>query len=222
MSFGDFFGGGDTSLDLGDVPIVTFRGGGLRGTFEKGGDEQGTATVTSSPFRRRQIRNLQREFQREGRKLGNLRKSFTKAGGQLRRSIRRASVREQRRAVGNLRENLARRRILGSSFASDAIGRTKAEFATQRGESLAVARLKELDVSTQLLQAQSTARRNATNVRLNELNLKAQLAAQFQANLQAAFSQSQAVQQQLAAGILETFGEGLGSLIGVATAPAPT
>lgn len=212
MSIDSFFGGGDTSLDLGNVPIVTFKGGGLRGTFNKDGDEQGAATITSSPFRRKQVRKLQRGFIREARQLGRLKRGFAKAGGRLRKTIKRQSFDQQRRTVGNLRENLARRRVLGSSFASDAIGRTDAEFAKQRGESLAVAKLKELDVATRLTQAQAVARRNATNVRLNELNLKAQLAANFQANLQAAFTQSQATQQQLAVGILESLGQGIGAI----------
>lgn len=216
MSLDSFFGGGDTSLNPGNVPIVTFRGGGLKGTFDKDGDEQGAATITSSPQRRRQVRRLQRGFLREARQLGRLKKKFSKAGGRLRRTIKTQSLAQQRKSVGNLRENLARRRVLGSSFAGDAVGRTEAEFAKQRGESLAVAKLKELDVQTQLIQAINVARRNATNVKLNELNLQAQLAANFQAGLQAAFSQAQATQQQLAVGILESLGSGIGAVGGFA------
>jgi len=210
MSISGLLGGGDTSLDFGDVPTINFKGGGLRGRL----DDDDTARITSSPRRRRQVRRLSRGFLTEARRLGNIRQKFKSAGGELRRTISKESFDQQRKSVGNLRENLARRRVLGSSFASDAVSRTEAQFAKDRGESLAVAKLKELDVSTKLLQLQMSARRNATNVKLNEMNLKAQFAANLQSSFQAAFSQAQATQQQLAFGILEGLGQGLGGLVG--------
>ena len=46
----------------------------------------------------------------------------------------RAVQRSREAAIGNLRENLARRRLAGSSFAEDALARVQAEFAAASGE----------------------------------------------------------------------------------------
>ena len=56
------------------------------------------------------------------------------------------------RSIGDLRESLNRRRILGSSFANDAIARVNAEFADREAEFRARTLLQEVDANRQLLQ----------------------------------------------------------------------
>lgn len=55
------------------------------------------------------------------------------------------------RAVGNLREELSRRRVLGSSFAAREIGALESEFAQQEDQIRAEAFMQELDATNQLL-----------------------------------------------------------------------
>ena len=54
-------------------------------------------------------------------------------------------------AIGNLRENLARRRLLGSSFGEDALARAEREFAQEAGE----AALQEIQDNVALAQAEA-------------------------------------------------------------------
>ena len=56
-----------------------------------------------------------------------------------------------KRAESDLRGNLARRRVLGSSFANDDISRTRAEFAQQEANARAQSYLEELDAQTRLI-----------------------------------------------------------------------
>lgn len=56
------------------------------------------------------------------------------------------------RAVGNLREELSRRRVLGSSFAAREIGALEAEFAQEEDRIRAESFLAELDATNQLIQ----------------------------------------------------------------------
>ena len=61
------------------------------------------------------------------------------------------AVRDRRdEAVGNLRESLSRRRILGSSFASDAIDRQELAFSQEEGNVRAQSFVEELGLSRQL------------------------------------------------------------------------
>jgi hypothetical protein len=79
-------------------------------------------------------------------------------------------------AVGNLRDNLARRRVLGSSFGADAVTRAEAEFAKEKERVAAESFLQELELTNNLMQQEFTARRGQFQTGLDELNLEAQIA----------------------------------------------
>lgn len=81
-----------------------------------------------------------------------------------------------RSAVGNLRENLSSRRVLGSSFGQDTISRANAEFSRQRDNAIADNFLKSLEAQRQLTADQFNARIKAFQPKLDELNLEAGLA----------------------------------------------
>lgn len=74
------------------------------------------------------------------------------------------------RAVGNLRENLARRRVLGSSFGRDALARTESEFAQQSERAAAQGFLQELDATNRLIQQRLNARQNTVQRELDAVN----------------------------------------------------
>ena len=56
------------------------------------------------------------------------------------------------RAVGNLREELSRRRVLGSSFAAREIGALESEFARQEDQIRAESFMQEMEATNQLIQ----------------------------------------------------------------------
>lgn len=81
-----------------------------------------------------------------------------------------------RSAVGNLKQNLQSRRVLGSSFGQDTLTRANAEFNKQRTDTMATNYLQSLDARNKLLQQEYTARTAAANTGLTELNLEANIA----------------------------------------------
>ncbi len=67
------------------------------------------------------------------------------------------------KSSSDLRGDLARRRVIGSSFAGDALARDKAEFAKQEADSRAKSYLEELDAKTKLIQTK-------LDYQINEIN----------------------------------------------------
>src|SRR3990167_5948989 len=114
-SFGlsKLFGGGQKNPV---TPLQEFRptginAGGLRSTFS-GGD----IGITPSADRLGFIEGLSRTFPEQASELARLRESVSPGISGLRTS-RLAEIENARRSsIGNLRENLSRRRVLGSSF----------------------------------------------------------------------------------------------------------
>lgn len=75
--------------------------------------------------------------------------------------------------VGNLREALSRRGVLGSSFGSDVIARTNAEFAQQRAQVEAQAFQQEFNATLGLIQAENDLILKQLQRELQELQLTA-------------------------------------------------
>ena len=105
----------------------------------------------------------------------------------------------RRRTIGDIRENLARRRVLGSSFAQDAITRAEREFAEQEAELRASSFLQELELTNQLSQQQADALRSTVLTGLEQSNFEAQLAVNFANRTQAVMGQIGQFQAQLSA-----------------------
>lgn len=101
-------------------------------------------------------------------------------------------------AVGNLQENLAQRRVSGSSFANDSISNANAEFARQRDEVIAQTTLQEIDafnrIMTQRFQTLSSTFANE----LSQANLEAQLGLNFAQGVNSNLANIFATQAQLA------------------------
>ena len=78
----------------------------------------------------------------------------------------------RRRTLGNLRDNLSRRRISGSSFALDALSRAEAEFARQTSDVEAQSILEELDATATLLTRKTEAEIAGLQALLNGMNFE--------------------------------------------------
>lgn len=78
----------------------------------------------------------------------------------------------RRRTLGNLRDNLSRRRISGSSFALDALSRAEAEFAQQSSNAEAQSILEELDATSTLLTRKTEAEIAGLQALLNGMNFE--------------------------------------------------
>lgn len=192
----------------------------------------GNVDVTRSALLNDTIGGLGSAFNRQFQELGGMRDEFSGLQAQLAPgfgAITQAAItnleNRRRSAIGNLRENLQRRRVLGSSFASDALGRTEAEFAQQEAAIRAQAKMQEIGATEQLMarqvdliNQQAQARASEFNVQLQQLNLEAQLATQISTGVSAIMAQNAQMQSQIiaggqqavASGILGAVGMGLG------------
>ncbi len=150
-------------------------GGGLFSAF----DEFGRITVTPTQKRLSLVGNLSKtlsdtagRFKSLGDKVRPGFSEFRKAGLENLRG-------QRRRVVGDLRQNLARRRIAGSSFASDAVSRAEAEFQQREDEFTSQTFLQEIDTQAKLIQTETEFARASIETALAELNLETEVALQL-------------------------------------------
>lgn len=169
----------DALAPLQTPQALDFSGGGLFGRNQGGQFAVGT-TDGSRDSLVNQIGNFNRGL---GIDLGKLREMVTPGFGALTESRVGALDASRRRTVGNLRDNLQRRRIGGSSFAADAVSRAEAEYGLQEADVRARSFLEELDMSTQLLVNETNANINAVTTVLDELNIRLGLASNSAAPL---------------------------------------
>jgi len=84
-------------------------------------------------------------------RIGNLRRTVPVGMSKFRQTRLLANERARERSVGNLRDNLARRRVLGSSFGNDALTRADLAFAEEAQKIEAESFLQELDLNLSLI-----------------------------------------------------------------------
>lgn len=201
---GSLFGSKKTKLKP-----INLNAGGIRTSGSS------TITATASPERQRIVGSISATFPQQAAELAALRAQVRPGFGALRAS-RLAGVEGARsRAVGDLRENLARRRVLGSNFAQDAITRANLEFEREADRVRAESFLQELDLSQQLLSQEMTARRGEAQTLLDELNLQIDVAGSLASEAGA----NARMQAQLDAQSASGFGALVGKIAGFALAP---
>lgn len=178
----------------GGPSVSGFSGGGLTGSF--GG---GRFNVSSNQNRRDLVGGLAATFPELAGQIGRLRGQVTPGIGAL-TTARLGQLDDiRRRTVGDVRENLQRRRVLGSSFAQDAIARTESEFARQADTIRAESFLQELDLTNQFIQAEFEARRGEFQTQLDELNLQADIASRLSSGVTQQLGANARLKQKLAA-----------------------
>ncbi len=87
-----------------------------------------------------------------------------------------------KRAVGNLREELGKRRVLGSTFASREIASTEAEFGRLEEQSRAESFLQEVALTGQLIKEEFSASLEGVLTVLKQLNFETAIGAQLSSN----------------------------------------
>lgn len=178
-SFGlsKLFGGGDKP----QAPVQNFKPTGINAgglTSSLSGDN---LTITPSAERLGLVRDLSGAYGANADELAGLRAKVTPGFSDLRASRLQEIENARQNAIGNLRENMARRRVLGSSFGNDALARAELEFGQAKEKTAAESFLQELDANNQLLQQEYTARRGQFQTGLDDLNLQADVATKLAA-----------------------------------------
>lgn len=169
--FGGKKGEAQAGLQPGAFAPTGFSAGGLTS-----GMSNGNITITPSGQRLGLVGDVANTFAERAGLLSGLRDSVAPGISGLRAS-RLAEIDNARKAaIGNLRENMARRRVLGSSFGQDAIARAEKEFGQERERVAAESFLQELELTNQLINQEFEARRQQFQTGLDELNLQADVA----------------------------------------------
>lgn len=167
-----FGGGSSASSALGRTPVANITAGGLSSSRSN----RGGVSITSSAERQGLIGTIAKTFPEQAALLQKLRMSVAPGMSGLRTSRLQEIENARRSAVGDLRDTLSRRRVLGSSFAADALTRANLSFAEQADKVAAESFMQELDLTQQLTQQEFEARRGEFTTQIDEMNLQADLA----------------------------------------------
>lgn len=165
-------GGGGQKAPSVKATLPNFNAGGLTGTFSGG-----SYGITPSADRTAAVGGVADTFAQQANDIGTLRGQVAPGMSDFRTAIVNALDNQRISSMGTLRDNLARRRVLGSSFAQDSLSRADQAYAQTKAQALAQTYLQELDASSKLIDQQFTAARGVFQTGLNEMNLEAGLAA---------------------------------------------
>jgi orotidine-5'-phosphate decarboxylase len=170
------FKAGLTDLTDPSKNLVQFNAGGLSSSFNNG-----VSSVASDVTRQGQVTGVSNAFRDQAAKLGELAAQI-KPGASALREAQLSDIENSRRsAIGDLKDNLNRRRVLGSSFAQDAIVRASKDYDQQRAKVIAETYMTELEATHQLTNEQFEATRNQYDTFLKESNLQAGIAGELAA-----------------------------------------
>ncbi len=156
--------------------------------------DNGGLGVSVGSDRLRAVNKLSRQLGRRGRDFRRLGRLVRPGFSEFRETGLNNLRDQRRRVVGNLRDNLARRRLAGSSFASDAVSRAEAEFQKREDEFTAQTFLQEIDARQQLLTRETELLAQSTQTLIDELNLEAETALQLSGIANSGISQLAAAQ----------------------------
>ena len=194
----NIFGGGDAQAPLKKFNPVGFDTGGLSATFT-GKKKNKMANVTASPERMAAVKSLSDLFAKGGSELNSLMPMIAPGVSDLRNSRLNQIESDRMKTIGNLSDNLARRRVSGSSFGVDALARANREFSDQKDRVIAETTMQELAMTDQLIKEKTQMDVQAIQTFITEFNTQADVALQLSTNAtsnlaQTAIATSQAIQ----------------------------
>lgn len=260
MSLGGLFGGGKAQSVQPSQVLQPFNFGGVKGfwgpdgfTINSTGEKNALLDQLKQGFLE-QADILQNQFNPQfqaalsGQEsdLESLLAQFTPGFGKLTEATKNIFQRAQEKlgqnkaaGISDLADNLARRKILGSSFASDAVSRREAEFdqligdlSAQEQQTQAQTSLQELAITQELLTQKAgiqkqkvvsnlesltaaiQARQAASSVDLGEFDKILQIGSNLLGQSISSFASIAQQQQQLAAESAGGFGKFLGNMFG--------
>lgn len=162
----------------------------------------GQFDVTTSPLRTQLLQKQSDSFGKQAQGFKDLLPKFEGGIGSLTNAALSSLENSRRRSIGNLRENLQRRRVLGSSFAQDALARANAEFGQKSAEVKAAGLLQEAEAKMKLLTQIHQTERNQSQVFIDNMNLEAELGTQITSGVTSALAQNAQFQSKAQLGAL--------------------
>lgn len=185
----------------------------------------GTVDLTRSAEASGQLQSLQQALGAQGADLKALLPLVEPGFGRLTEAGVNTIQGRARSSIGNLRDNLARRRIAGSSFATDALSRAEAEFAQEEANFRAQSFLQELQLKTELINQSAAATSKQFEVAIAQMNFESQVASDITRTVTDAIKTNASIQAQLAASnaagqgkFMEPISSAVGGAVGQAIA----
>lgn len=209
MSFLGSIFGGSSAPQIGPASTPGINTPGYVGSYAGGAYNLGPTSALSST-----VGNLQSTFGQAASAFGNLASTVAPGFSQFRQAGLGQLATTQAQNISNLSQNLAQRRVLGSSFANASLSQANADYAQNQANFIAQSYLQELSASQQLIQQQYTAQAEQFSTGLNQMNLEASLASQLSTNASSSMNQIATAQAQLDAQNAQANASGLGKLVG--------
>ena len=129
---------------------------------------------------------------------GDLLSQITPGFGRLSNARRDEIERAAQKGVGNLRDQLARRRVAGSSFANDQIGSLRAEYDALKEKSLAESMVQELQMTQDVIGARTNARNATISQAFQNIQFEGNLGGQLMQSVLGNMNNLQMAQVELA------------------------
>jgi len=194
---------------------VGFSSPAMAGKFNK---DTNSFDLTRTAEGNTAIEDLISGFQKRGETFKGLADRVRPGFGELTRTTVDAIRRAGTRSVGNLREELSKRRVVGSSFAQREIAGVEAEFGELEKKARAESKIAELDMTAEFLGESTQAAIDSAAQVMTQLNFESNLSAglseaagaQINANITAQ-AEARAAQEEGAGGFLGTI---LGAVVG--------
>jgi hypothetical protein len=188
-----------------------FNAGGISASSGAGG----TIRIKDSAGLKSQIGQLQSTFGQQASDLAALRGTVAPGFSQFRQAGLSDIATQGQASVSNLRDEMAKRRILGSSFANSQISQANADIEKARSDFIAQSYLQELSASNSLIQEQYQAATSGFKVGIDQMNFEAGIAAQLTQSANETMSKVATAQAQLDQQNAQANAEGIGKAIGL-------
>ena len=211
MSFlGSIFGSGSSSAPRIQGTVPNINTSGYAGSYAGGAYNLAPTSALSST-----IGNLQSTFGQAASAFGNLAQTVAPGFSQFRQAGLSQLANTQAGNISNLTQNLAQRRVLGSSFANASLSQANADYAQNQANFVAQSYLQELQASQQLIQQEFAAKTSEFKVGLDQMNLEASLAASLSTSASSSMNQIATAQAQLDEKNAEANASGFGKILGL-------
>jgi hypothetical protein len=162
-------------LDGGGFRPVSYTGPGHNINIDGGGNINMGRTAESQGFMDRLLAGLGNDENAFTELLSQIRPGFGRLSDMRGREVDQA----RERGVSNLRDQLAKRRVLGASFANDQIGSLERQYMMDKDKVLAEAWQQEMEATMQALTSRTQARNQTITTALNEIQFETGVGAQL-------------------------------------------
>lgn len=218
--FSDIFGGGADSADfpIGANFSTSTPGYSLSSSGSIDEDLGTNVSTTLTPLDTPERSAFLERFPRMLTDIDALRDELTPGYSKLRNSRIEAINTAERQAIGTLRQNAQRRKILGSQFVEDAVARIDLEAGKARGDAEAQSFLEEVDATLKVIDFEFGQINTALQRDIQELSLSTGMSQVVAQILQSNAAMAKNIEIANAQGAGNFLGQILGTTLGAAGA----